>query len=115
MATTSTKVDETTRNNSLRAQIPSIQASEFGLAVDQLEAPSLASTLKFPDDSLPSLSPINATHPLNKSLHTLSLKDLLATTGGGLDSLGPEASTAEVNVAGKLMYFEFRPPLKHTL
>lgn len=79
------------------AHIPVIEAPESSiLAVDQLDGPSLASTLKLPESSTQFLSPIP---PVNKSQHVFALSDLLDGSGGGLETLGPDIASADINVA----------------
>lgn len=100
MASHSTDINEiTTRKDSLTTHIPALQASEFGLTIDQPETLSLASTLRLPDDSTSSLLSTQSVSS-NKPLHNSSLKDLLVSIGG-LESLGPDAVDAEITIAGK--------------
>lgn len=85
-------------------QISIVEASDFAAAVDQLDISSLASSLKLPGDSSPFLSPVSVTAPLAKQRHPFFLSDLLnGNEGGGLESLGPEIATAEINIAGIIL------------
>jgi len=83
-----------THANPPLVQIPTIEAPDSILAVDQLDGPSLASTLKLPESSGHFLSPT----PVSKPQHIFSLSDLLEE-GGNLETLGPEIASAEITVA----------------
>ncbi len=110
MATIPAELDDNIRpetppilRQSSSPQISIVEASEFAAAVDQLDTSSLASSLKLPEDSSPFLSPVSVSVPLAKQRHPFSLSDLLnGKEGGGLESLGPEIATAEINIAGML-------------
>jgi len=111
MATIPAELDDNIRpetppilRQSSSPQISIVEASEFATAVDQLDISTLASSLKLPEDSSsPFLSPIPVSVPLAKQKHLFSLSDLLnGNEGGGLESLGPEIATAEINIAGML-------------
>lgn len=82
-------------------QIPTIEAPELLPAVDQLEGPSLASTLKLPDPSSQFLSPVIPPKP------EFSLADVLEPNGsGGYEAvLGPEMGTVDTTVAGIHLYY----------
>jgi GDP/GTP exchange factor required for growth at low temperature len=83
------------------SQIPTIEAPELLPAVDQLEGPSLASTLKLPDPSGQFLSPVIPPKP------EFSLADVLEPNGsGGFEALlGPEMGAVDITVAGIHLHY----------
>ncbi|KAH9477116.1 Guanine nucleotide exchange factor LTE1 [Psilocybe cubensis] len=81
-------------NPSSTVQIPVIEAPESILAVDQLDGPSLASTLKLPETSPQYLSP---SLPVAPTPHVFSLADL-REENGELD-LGPDVALSDISVA----------------
>ncbi|KDR78279.1 hypothetical protein GALMADRAFT_245373 [Galerina marginata CBS 339.88] len=99
----SSELDDNLRPDTppVSAQIPTIEAPESILAVDQLDGPSLASTLKLPDSSSQFLSPT----PVSKPQYIFSLSDLLKGTEG-LESLGSDIASADINVASDGSFIE---------
>ncbi|KAJ3509621.1 hypothetical protein NLJ89_g5128 [Agrocybe chaxingu] len=83
--------------------IPTIEAPESLLAVDQLDGPSLASTLKLPDGASQFLSPIPASTPPPP---TFALSDLYDGTPEGLEALGPDIASADITVAADGTFLE---------
>lgn len=76
------------------------------MAEEQPFSTSLADTLQLPspNDGPPQLLlPV----PASKSQHIFSLSDLLDETGG-LETLGPEIATADINIASKLPFTVLR-------
>ncbi|KAF8900418.1 hypothetical protein CPB84DRAFT_1778876 [Gymnopilus junonius] len=99
LPTVSSDFDDTLRPETSQApsaaQIPVIEAPESSiLAVDQLDGPSLASTLKLPESPGQFLSPI----PSNKPQLIFALSDLLDGPGG-VETLGADIASADINVA----------------
>ncbi|KAF8970688.1 hypothetical protein BDZ97DRAFT_1694461 [Flammula alnicola] len=84
------------------AQIPTIEAPESPLAVDQLDGPSLASTLKLPDSSSQFLSPV----PASKPEWTFCLADVLDGSGSLENILGPEIGAVDITVAADGSFIE---------
>lgn len=105
MATISVKIDDSSRQDPPSAtplsEIPLLETSEFGLAVDQLAISSLAGSLSLPEDPPRLLPPVQSTSPSTKQKHPFSLSTLLNGAQGGLESLGPDIANAEINIAGR--------------
>ena len=70
------------------------------MAEEQPFSTSLADTLQLPS---PMDGPPQLLLPVPKPQHVFSLSDLLDETGG-LETLGPEIATADINIASKLPF-----------
>jgi len=98
LSTTSAKSDDLSRPDTpLASAIPTIEAPDCTLAVDQPDGPSLASTLKLPDSPTQYLSP-------TPTQHLFSLSDFpeLFDGSGGVEG---DNSPADITVAGRFLFY----------
>jgi len=100
MATISSTIDDTLRHDTSHAssssEISLLDSSEFALAVDDLD---LASSLTLPEDTPRLLSPLQIKSATSNPKQHLS--GFLNGAKGALESLGPENTSAEINIAGR--------------
>jgi len=102
LPTTSAESDDLSRPDTpLASVIPTIEAPDCALAVDQPDGPSLASTLKLPDSPTQYLSPTSTQH-----LFSLSDFSELFDGSGGVEG---DNSPADITVAGRFLFYFVLP------
>jgi hypothetical protein len=98
LSTTSAEFDDILRPDiSLASAIPTIEAPDSPLAVDQPAGPSLASTLKLPESPTQYLSPTPTQHAFSVS----DFSELFDESGG----VEGDSAPADITVAGKFLLY----------
>lgn len=101
LPTTSSEFDDILRPDiPLASAIPTIEAPDFPLAVDQPDVSSLASTLKLPDSPTQYLSPTPTQHVFSLSDFS-EFSELFDGSGGAEGDNAP----ADITVAGKFLLY----------